>query len=172
MQTRLPLILTARIEEEDLAYFNELRKRHFPPDGNFLSAHLTMFHRLPGEYKDRIITILESAVRDHIPLEATVSNIRHLGAGVAYSIENAALAQLRALLREKFAPWLGPHDKQGWRPHITVQNKVAKSSADRLYENLAKEFQPRDITITGVDLWRYLSGPWQHERYVPFEPRR
>ena len=48
LKTRQPLILTAQIPETFLARFDRLRQIHFPPDRNFLRAHLTMFHRLPG----------------------------------------------------------------------------------------------------------------------------
>jgi hypothetical protein len=46
LKTRLPLILTARIGDSDLQPLDLLRQRYFPPDRNFLRAHLTMFHRL------------------------------------------------------------------------------------------------------------------------------
>lgn len=168
MQTRIPLILTARIADDDLVFFDELRKRHFPPDRNFLSAHLTMFHRLPGEYKEQIISALKLAANNHERFEATISNVRHLGAGVAFDVHSAALSELRALLRSQFASWLGPQDKQKWQPHITVQNKVSKTDADHLYEHLSKEYRPATIMVQGVDLWRYLNGPWRQEICIPF----
>jgi len=54
MKTLQPLILTAHIPDADLKPFNDLRQAHFPPERNFLQAHLTMFHRLPGEFLERV----------------------------------------------------------------------------------------------------------------------
>ncbi|SFB62884.1 2'-5' RNA ligase superfamily protein [Rhizobium sp. NFR07] len=168
MKTRFPLILTASIAERDRELFDDLRRQHFPPDRNLLKAHLTMFHRLPGEYREQIvaqITMSASAVR---AFEASVVGIRHLGAGVAFDIDNDALAAVRAELKSAFKAWLGPQDMQPWRPHITVQNKVSRVIADRLYGDLTVDFRPRAIRVIGLDLWRYLGGPWQHDSFIPF----
>ncbi|MBP2461985.1 MULTISPECIES: 2'-5' RNA ligase family protein [unclassified Rhizobium] len=172
MKTLQPLILTARIAESDKAPFDLLRKTHFPPDRNFLGAHLTMFHRLPGEYTDRIVEHLKRVAEAGSSIKAEVSGVRHLGAGVAFTIDSAALQDVRARLKEVFLPWLGPQDMQKWQPHITIQNKVSKDRADRLYQELRAEFQPYTIEITGVDLWKYLDGPWQHETSAIFAEDR
>jgi hypothetical protein len=172
VKTLQPLILTARIAESDKAPFDLLRKTHFPPDRNFLGAHLTMFHRLPGEYTDRIVEHLKRVAEAGSSIKAEVSGVRHLGAGVAFTIDSAALQDVRARLKEAFLPWLGPQDMQKWQPHITIQNKVSKDRADRLYQELRAEFQPYTIEITGVDLWKYLDGPWQHETSAIFAEDR
>nr|WP_281064432.1 MULTISPECIES: 2'-5' RNA ligase family protein [unclassified Rhizobium] len=164
--------MTARIAESDKAPFDLLRKTHFPPDRNFLGAHLTMFHRLPGEYTDRIVEHLKRVAEAGSSIKAEVSGVRHLGAGVAFTIDSAALQDVRARLKEVFLPWLGPQDMQKWQPHITIQNKVSKDRADRLYQELRAEFQPYTIEITGVDLWKYLDGPWQHETSAIFAEDR
>jgi hypothetical protein len=39
-------ILTAEMNGESFAWLDGLRREHFPPERNFLSAHLTLFHRL------------------------------------------------------------------------------------------------------------------------------
>ena len=172
MKTLQPLILTARIAQADKAPFDLLRKTHFPPDRNFLDAHLTMFHRLPGEYTERIVEHLKRVAEAGSSIKAEVSGVRHLGAGVAFTIDSAALQDVRAQLKEAFLPWLGPQDMQKWQPHITIQNKVSKDRADRLYQELRAEFQPYTIEITGVDLWKYLDGPWQHETSAIFAEDR
>jgi hypothetical protein len=172
VKTLQPLILTARITEGDKASFDLLRKAHFPPDRNFLDAHLTMFHRLPGEYTQRIVEHLREVTEAGSSTKAEVSGIRHLGAGVAFTIDSPALQDVRARLKEVFLPWLGPQDMQKWQPHITIQNKVSKDRADRLYQELRATFQPYTIEITGVDLWKYLDGPWHHETSAIFAEDR
>lgn len=65
-------------------------------------------------------------------------------------------------------PWLGGQDMQGWQPHITVQNRVSRTAADTLHQQLTHDFKPRSVMLEGLDLWRYLGAPWQLERTVSF----
>jgi 2'-5' RNA ligase len=120
-----------------------------------------MFHRLPGEYQARIVEKLVYAARGAETIVAEVSGVRHLGAGVAFSIESPELQEMRALIKSEFVSWLGSQDIQKWQPHITVQNKSSKPRADELYRVLSQSFQRHSITITGLDLWEYLGGPWR-----------
>lgn len=169
MKTLDPLILTAKIADEDLQPFDDLRQKHFPPDRNFLNAHLTMFHRLPGEYADKIIEHLKN-VAARSSITADVSGIRHLGAGVAFTITSPELLDIHARLKQVLRPWLGGQDMQKWQPHITIQNKVSRAEADATYKGLIAEFRPHPIQIVGVDLWRYMGGPWDHYASQPFTP--
>ena len=160
MKTDLPMILTARIAEEDLQPFDRLRSMHFPSDRNHLRAHLTMFHRLPGERLTEVEERLSAITADVGTIVADVSGLRHLGAGVAFTITSRELQDVQSRLKSEFAKWLGSQDQQKWQPHITVQNKVLKAKADALYRDLAEGFKPHTINIKGVTLWRYLGGPW------------
>jgi hypothetical protein len=168
VKTRHPMILTAKIAKQDLIPFDLLRQRHFPPERNFLQAHLTMFHRLPGEHVDRIIEILRSVATGMSTISARVGSVRHLGAGVAFTVESPELNSVRETLRSHFVPWLGSQDMKTWQPHITIQNKASPAEATRLHRELAASFQPHDISIVGLDLWRYLDGPWASEATVSF----
>jgi 2'-5' RNA ligase len=168
LKTLQPLILTARICDNDLKPFDRLRQEHFPPDRNFLVAHLTMFHRLPGEYREQVVQHLIEVAAQHSPITADISGLRHLGAGVAFTIASPELQDIHAKLRRAFMPWLGGQDMQKWQPHITIQNKVSKLAADALHAVLSREFRPHTVEIIGLDLWRYLGGPWQHETSALF----
>lgn len=169
MKTRQPLILTARIAEGDVAPFGRLRQKHFPRDRNVLGAHLTMFHRLPGEYRDTIVETLKSVTAQAETMAAKVSGLRHLGAGVAFVIACPALEDIRASLKTEFVAWLGSQDMQTWRPHITIQNKAPKVTADALYRDMNAGFEPHTIEIIGLDLWNYLGGPREHVTFARFE---
>lgn len=168
MKTEVPLILTATVAPEDLAPFDALRRLHFTPDRNHLRAHLTMFHRLPGEKEAALLPVLEAACRESGPISAEVSGLRHLGAGVAFRVASPELEGLHAGLKTRFASWLNPQDAQRWQPHITIQNKVTREKADLLFEDLSADFEPHRISITGVDLWLYKGGPWEHRAHLPF----
>jgi 2'-5' RNA ligase len=168
LKTRQPLILTAHIDEADLEPFDYLRRKHFPPERNVLKAHVTMFHRLPGEYRERIVEALTHVAGEAAQVTAAVSGLRHLGAGVAFTIASPELEAIRAELKTRFLRWLGPQDMQVWQPHITIQNKVSQATANSLYDELAHAFHPQPIRITGLDLWKYLGDPWQLETAMPF----
>lgn len=171
MKTRQPLIVTARIAERDIEPFDRLRQRHFPPDRNLLGAHLTMFHRLPGEYRDRICKTLTNVAAQARVTTARVSSLRHLGAGVAFVVTCPELDDIRASLKAEFVTWLGSQDVQTWRPHITIQNKAPKATSDALYRDLTSSLEPHTIEILGLDLWNYLGGPWKHLEFLPFDTR-
>jgi hypothetical protein len=59
-----------------------------------------------------------------------------------------------------------PQDRQGWRGHVTVQNKVDPSAARTLLTALSAEFRPFGFRIVGIDVWRYLGGPWEYLKTV------
>ncbi|WP_137136704.1 hypothetical protein [Rhizobium sp. FKY42] len=59
---------------------------------------------------------------------------------------------------------------QPWRPHFTIENKLARPWADVLNHNLSADFKPWQIEIVGTDLWAYLDGPGEHAAFVPFVP--
>lgn len=120
LKTLHSLIPTARVPEEHLEVFDRLRQTHFPADRNFLRAHSTMFHRLPGEHESRIIDQITWATESQQAMTAEVSGVRHLGAGVAFSITSPALEAVRTMLKSELVVWLGLQDMQRWQPHITV----------------------------------------------------
>lgn len=97
-----------------------------------------------------------------------VREVKAIGRGVAYFFDAPALLALRENLADEWEPWLTDQDRAPYRPHVTVQNKVAPKLANALARQLAGEFQPFRSTGTGLTLWRYLGGPWQLEREFHF----
>jgi hypothetical protein len=53
---------------------------------------------------------------------------------------------------------LGAQDAGGWRPHVTIQNKVPAKEARALISTLERDFRPRPIAIHGLGLHRYSGG--------------
>jgi hypothetical protein len=165
-----PLILTLTLDEASQAFFDDLRRQHFPPKINYLSAHLTLFHALPGHELDTIAADLSAvAAEQSEPLTLQATGIKFMGRGVMYTLDNPTLPALHRGLQQRWEPWLSAQDKQGLRPHITVQNKVDPAVARRLHEELAARFQPFTATGTGLALWAYRGGPWEHLRHFAFE---
>ena len=165
-----PLIVTLLLDEATQARFDDLRRRHFPPERNHLVAHVTMFHALPGDRVDSVLADLTAAAPPE-PLGLLVSGVRFLGRGVAFELEGADAVALRTSLAARWGAWLTPQDRQRWRPHVTVQNKVDAATAKALHADLAQAFAPEPAAGTGLALWRYRGGPWEPVAEVPFAPR-
>jgi 2'-5' RNA ligase superfamily len=156
-----PLILTLGLDPAAFARLDAARRAHFPPARNLIPAHLTLFHALPGEQEPAIAAVLEAEAAAVPSIGLRVAGLRFLGRGVAYSVESAPLAALRARLAARFAPWLDAQDRQGWRPHVTVQNKVAPEVARATLRALEAGFAPWAARSESLLLWRYLGGPWE-----------
>ncbi|WP_262271982.1 2'-5' RNA ligase family protein [Microvirga yunnanensis] len=156
-----PLILTLRLDEHSFAFFDAQRRRYFPPDRNFIPAHLTLFHALPGEHRPAIQRDIERTIAGREPFPLAVTGLRPLGRGVAYTLQSPELAHLRRALALTWNDWLKPQDRQNHQPHVTVQNKVDPVQARALLEDLSERFQPFQAEAIGLDLWWYRGGPWE-----------
>ncbi|MBB4041210.1 2'-5' RNA ligase [Microvirga flocculans] len=170
MDPAAPLILTLRFDERSFAFFEAQRQRYFPPERNFIPAHLTLFHHLPGENLTAIARDLEDRMSEQGAFSLAVSGLRSLGRGVAYALCSPELDALRGDLFRQWHPWLTPQDRQRHRPHVTIQNKVDPSAARALLEELSDGFQPFQVSGIGLDLWWYRGGPWEKAQSFPFMP--
>lgn len=156
-----PLILTVRFDDVSFAIFDAARRRHFPAKQNFIPAHLTLFHKIPGEARLRFSDDVGASAARTPPLSMTVTGLRFLGYGSAYRIECAALSSLRAELVSGWSDSLTRQDAEPFQPHVTIQNKAPARAARTLFEELNRDFVPFSVTATGLLLWRYMGGPWE-----------
>lgn len=155
-----PLIITAEPGAEEFAWLDGLRRTHYPADRNRVPAHLTMFHALPPSVEAELRGRLARLVQGRPP-QAWLEGLMNLGGGVAYRVVSPDLDEMREELARAFHGMLTAQDSAGWRPHVTVQNKVAPRVARALQETLERDFRPRPLSITGLALHRYLGGPWE-----------
>jgi 2'-5' RNA ligase len=155
-----PIIVTALLGASDFAWADGLRRAHFPPERNFVPAHITLFHHLPPSVAEELRDQLKAECRGRAPV-ARLSGLRHLGRGVAYQVDSPELAAIRERLADHFAGLLTPQDMAPWRPHITVQNKVEPKAAKALLTALEAGFAPRPLQIAGLASWWYRGGPWE-----------
>ena len=163
-----PLIVSLTLAPDGQARLDRLRDAYFPPERNFLAAHVTLFHHLPGPEHDAVAAALASASAALAPFPLRVARLQSLGRGVALALESDALLRLRAGLARRWAGWLTAQDRQGYRPHVTIQNKVEPRAAKALLAELSAGFAPWTIGATGVSLWRYRGGPWEAAGSFPF----
>ena len=134
-----PLIVSALFGARDFSWFDGLRRAHFPPARNQLPAHLTLFHHLPPSLAPELKHRLANAIDAPRP-RAEANGLIDLGGGVAIRIVSPALTAIRDELAEAFKGLLTPQDAAGWRPHVTIQNKVPPQEARRLYVALDATF--------------------------------
>jgi hypothetical protein len=168
MTDHRPLILTARPDDAALVRFETLRRTHYPAGINRVPAHISMFHQLPGSEYEAVVDRLKFAARHTPAPEVEVYGLRSMGNGVAMTLRSPGLEALRADLAEAWAPLLIAQDRQGWRGHVTIQNKVGGAAAKATLAALSASFTPWRCRIIGVDVWRYLDGPWEHLKTVAF----
>lgn len=156
-----PIIVSALFGAEDSAYLTGLRRAHFPPERNHLDAHLTLFHHLPPSIESELKHRLAQGTRGVTPPRASLAGLMSLGRGVAFRVESPELEAIRESLRDAFAPLLTPQDAGGWRPHVTIQNKVEPGIARALKTDLEADFRPRPLAIAGIGCFYYRGGPWE-----------
>lgn len=155
-----PIIVTALLGAADFAWADGLRRAHFPPERNVLSAHLTLFHHLPPSALDEVAARLKRLCAGPPP-SARLTEVMLLGRGVAFRVDSPALMAMRDDLADAFTGLLTPQDQARPRLHITVQNKVAPDEAKALAASLRHDFHPRPLAIAGLAAWHYRGGPWE-----------
>ena len=167
MRDLAPLIVTAELPEALQSRADHLRSDHFPPERNFLKAHVTLFHAIPAPYEDELKDALASEARAK-PVQARLEGVMSLGVGTALKLSSPAMMELRERIADRFHGLLTAQDQQAPRLHVTVQNKVSSTRAKALQAHLAAVIEPRDFAFAGLALHRYRGGPWEAVKRWPF----
>jgi hypothetical protein len=154
------LIVTAEVGDRDLAWLDRLRRTHYPRERNDVAAHLTIFRALPPSAETEVRTRL-AVLANEPPPGASIEGVMDLGGGVALRVVSPDLDCIREQLADGLHGLLCAQDAAGWRPHVTIQNKVAPKVARALMSSLERAFAPRPLSIKGLGLHRYLGGPWE-----------
>lgn len=155
-----PLIVTADFAPPDFAWLEGLRRGHYPAEYNRVPAHLTMFQGLPPSAVEEVKhqLALHSAGP---PPRAVIAGLMNLSTGVAFRVVSDELDAIRESIAEHFHGLLSAPDAAGWRPHITIQNKVTPKHAKALLVELERDFRQRPLGIAGLSVHRYRGGPWE-----------
>ena len=154
------LIVTAEIAPRDFGWLEGLRRAHYPDERNQVPAHLTIFHSLPPSAEPELRRRLAHLARGQPP-KAMLDGLIDLGGGVAFRVVSPDLDRIRDDLADSLHGLLGAQDSGGWRPHVTIQNKVAPKLGRALKASLEAQFVQRPLVIAGLGLHRYLGGPWE-----------
>ena len=154
-----PIVVTLQFDAAATDLFERRRRRYFPPEINRIPAHLTLFHALPGAEENAVLEAVGRAAQ-RAPFAVKVEGLMLLGRGTAYRLSSPALLTLRADLARRFDAWLTRQDREAFRPHVTVQNKVSSEVARATQAELERTFTPFEAIAEGVQLWHYRGGPW------------
>lgn len=162
-----PLILSLNLNQEAADFFNALRKKYFPPERNYLKAHLTLFHALPAELLPEVKSYLRELADSTRIFDLEKMGWKSIGRGVAYVFQSEELQRLHKELQQEWEEQLSRQDQQKLWPHITIQNKVSGKEAKETLA-LVQELKPPKVTAEGLDLWFYDGGPWEFIASFPF----
>lgn len=164
-----PLVVTLGLNSTAQQRFDAERARWFPAGRTQVGAHVTMFHAVPGELEDPVRADLLDVAGP--PFMVTVTGVLALGRGAAYALASPELTRRHRELQQRWWPQLTQQDQQGFRPHVTVQNKVEPAQARATLDLLRAAFQPYEVRAEGFVLWRYDGGPWTELARIPFTGR-
>lgn len=158
--------MTLRLDAASQAWFDAARAQYFPPERLQVGAHVTLFHALEGAREADVVARVAAVSGQAAPFAVEVAGLRFLGRGVAFGLRAPGAEAVRQTIAQGFA--LTRQDASPYQPHVTIQNKVAPEEAHRTQAALAQMAWPVGITAIGVDVWRYLGGPWHHLRACLF----
>lgn len=174
-------VVTLLTDKPHHARLTSLRKRYFPPHLNKLSAHLTLFHALPGaQLEPTIIPDLKRLAQQTAPFQIRATGPfrmkKGFGIGLARNEAGYQTAQeVHRMLQAswKREEWLSEQDAQeGWRGHYTIMNKVDDEiEVSRAFQEVKKGWEDDIGTVEGLGLWRYEKGWWKWERRFDFTAR-
>jgi hypothetical protein len=165
-----PIIVTAMLGPTDFQWANALRRAHFPPERNYVPAHISLFHHLPPARLDELVRVMRDLAGGPPPV-ARLSRVLKLGRGVSFAVDAPELLAMREEIADRFRYDLIPQDQHSPRLHITIQNKASAEDAAALFADMEAGFRPRALSITGLAAWYYRGGPWELAREVRFRGR-
>ena len=64
-----------------------------------------------------------------------------------------------------------PQDKNLKQLHVTIQNKVSPEQGRKDYEYFKDIWNPIESKILGIQVWKYLGGPWEFQKDYLFMSR-
>lgn len=155
-----PFIVTAELPPDVLAWADGLRRAHFPPERNWLKAHVTLFHSFAPSLRSELLGMLGGVASQFAAPWCEVTGLMNLGRGTAIALSSPGMLHLRALIADHFHGALTAQDRHPPRLHITVQNKVTPAQAKALQAALAVRVEPQAFAFRGLELHAYCGGPW------------
>lgn len=162
-----PLLITAELPSEVLAWADALRREHYPPERNRLRAHVTLFHALPPSVEAELLQVLVDLARNPAPA-ARIAGLMKLDRGTALAVESPPMVELHGLIAERMHGLLTDQDTRPLKLHVTIQNKVDSAAAKALQASLAPRLRPVGFHFHGFGLYAWEDGLWRPIRTIAF----
>lgn len=156
-----PFIVTAELPPDLFKWADALRRTHFPPERNWLQAHVTLFHSFAPSLRRELPALLARIAAEYAPPSARIDGLMDLGQGTALAIVSPAMLAIREVIADHFHGALTAQDHHAPRLHITIQNKVPREAARALQAELAGLLESRRFKFTGLGLHLYCNPHWQ-----------
>jgi len=156
-----PLLITAELPPDILAWADGLRRLHYPPERNRLRAHVTLFHALPPSAEGELRRMLADLAGTNPPVAAKVTGLMDLGTGTALDVHSPGIAALYDDMTERLHGLLTLQDRHRLRSHITIQNKVDRAAAKALQAEMAAVPYRREFRFRGLGLYAWEEGLWR-----------
>ncbi len=168
-QVGIPLVLTFSMEEVSFDRLDTWRSKYFPKERNHLKAHLTIYHQLPGQRIHELRELLSavSQLQTAIPVKFSSLLLRQGFLGVR--VESEKLNETKLNLDKILDSYLRVQDRKEYKPHVTLSNFGSPKEALRSFAELEKIFVPWDGYLTGMALFHYRGGPWEHDSSYFFD---
>lgn len=163
-----PFIVTAELPDDVFAWADSLRRDHFPPERNWLKAHVTLFHAFAPSLREELRGMLGSIAAEHPPPRAELDGLMNLGRGTAIALRSPEMLAIRAAIADRFHGALTKQDSHPSRLHITIQNKVEPAAAKLLQAELGPNIPKRRFAFTGLGLHLYLNPHWEEQQVWRF----
>jgi hypothetical protein len=155
-----PFIVTAELPGEILAWADGLRREHYPPERNKLTAHVTLFHSFAPSLREELPRVLARLAGEYARPAAAIDSLMPLGTGTALAIRSPGMLAIREHIAEMFHGALTAQDSHAPRLHITIQNKVSPKEAQALQRVLSAALEPRAFAFAGLGLHLYCETHW------------
>lgn len=167
-----PFIVTAELPGDVFAWADELRRAHFPPERNWLRAHVTLFHAFAPSLREELRGLLGQVAGEYAPPLVRIEGLMDLGKGTAIALRSPAMLAIREHIADHFHGALTAQDAHPPRLHITIQNKVTPQAAKALQRELAEAVPTREFAITGLGLHLYMGPQWEGQGVWPFRGKQ
>lgn len=167
-----PFIVTAELPVDLFSWANGLRTQHFPPERNWLKAHVTLFHSFAPSLREELRGMLGQIAAAHPPPRTQLDGLMDLGSGTAIALRSPAMLAIREEIAEHFHGALTAQDAHPPRLHITIQNKVSSDAARRLQRELRLTPPQHEFQFTGLGLHLYTNPHWEEQQTWRFRGRQ
>lgn len=163
-----PFIVTAELPGDVFGWADTLRRAHFPPERNWLKAHVTLFHAFAPSLREELRRVLARIASNHPRPRAAIDGLMNLGRGTALAVTSPAMLAIREEIADHFHGALTAQDHHAPRLHITIQNKVTTPEAKALQAALAPTLVRREFAFVGLGLHVYRNPQWEAAGLWPF----